>query len=307
MSAEPSAHARRRAAGALVFNAFVWGTAWWPMRALQAEGLHPLWTTALTFAVASLAIAAVRPRALRQVLGTPALWVLVAAAGCTNAAFNWAIVIGDVVRVVLLFYLMPLWTVLLARVVLGEPMTRAATLRVVLGTAGAAIVLWPAAASSTVQPGSILDALPLPRSLADLLGLVGGFSFAFNNVMLRREAGRPEEGRALAMFLGGALVAGALAALLASSGAVPAPPAPAVPWLALAGALTIAFLAGNLCLQYGAARLPANGTAVVMLTEVLFASLSAVALGAGALTLRIAVGGALIVAAAVLAALEPSR
>ena len=67
------------------------------------------------FTLASLAIVAARPRALGQVLRTPALWLLVAAAGITNAAFNWAIVIGDVVRVVLLFYLMPLWTVLLAR------------------------------------------------------------------------------------------------------------------------------------------------------------------------------------------------
>ena len=305
MNGEPSARARQLAAGALVFNAFIWGTSWWPLRALQDGGLHPLWATALIFTIASLAIAAVRPAALRQVLGTPALWVLVAAAGCTNAAFNWAIVIGDVVRVVLLFYLMPLWTVLLARVVLGERLTQAAALRVALGTAGAAIVLWPATAS--VSQGGLLEALPLPRSLADLLGIVGGFSFAFNNVMLRHEAGRPEEGRALAMFVGGALVAGVLAVLLTASGAIPALPAPAAPWLALAGALTVVFLAGNLCLQYGAARLPANRTAVVMLTEVLFAALSALALGGGTLTPRIALGGALIVAAALLAALEPGR
>lgn len=305
MNGEPSARARQRAAGALVFNAFIWGTSWWPLRALQDGGLHPLWATALIFTIASLAIASVRPAALRQVLGTPALWVLVAAAGCTNAAFNWAIVIGDVVRVVLLFYLMPLWTVLLARVVLGERLTQAAALRVALGTAGAAIVLWPATAS--VSPSGLLEALPLPRSLADMLGIVGGFSFAFNNVMLRREAGRPEEGRALAMFVGGALVAGVLAVVLTASGAILALPAPAAPWLALAGALTVVFLAGNLCLQYGAARLPANRTAVVMLTEVLFAALSALALGGGTLTPRIALGGALIVAAALLAALEPGR
>jgi drug/metabolite transporter (DMT)-like permease len=305
LNGEPSARARQRAAGALVFNAFIWGTSWWPLRALQDDGLHPLWATALIFTIASLAIAAVRPAALRQVLGTPALWVLVAAAGCTNAAFNWAIVIGDVVRVVLLFYLMPLWSVLLARVVLGERLTQAAALRVALGTAGAAIVLWPATAS--VSQGGLLEALPLPRSLPDMLGIVGGFSFAFNNVMLRREAGRPEEGRALAMFVGGALVAGVLAVLLTASGAIPALPAPAAPWLALAGALTVVFLAGNLCLQYGAARLPANRTAVVMTTEVLFAALSALALGGGTLTPRIALGGALIVAAALLAALEPGR
>jgi len=125
--------------------------------------------------------------------------------------------------------------------------------------------------------------------------------------MLRREASRPEEGRSLAMFLGGAIVAAALAAFLTTTGAAAAPPAPAWPWLALTGALTLVFLAGNLSLQYGAARLPANRTAVVMLTEVVFASLSAIALGGGTLTARLAVGGAFIVAGAVLAAREPGH
>ena len=303
---DPTQRAARRAALALVFNAFVWGTSWWPLRRLQEAGLHPLWATTIIFTLASLAIAIARPRACGQLARTPALWLLVVAAGLTNASFNWAIVIGDVVRVVLLFYLMPLWTVLLARAVLGERMTKAAAIRVALGAIGAAIVLWPPAASDGSASGW-LAALPLPRSLADWLGIVGGFSFAFNNVMLRREAGRPEEGRSLAMFVGGAVVAAALAAFLTTSGAAPAPPAPAWPWLALTGALTLVFLAGNLSLQYGAARLPANRTAVVMLTEVVFASLSAILLGGGALTLRLVVGGAFIVASAVLAAREPGR
>jgi drug/metabolite transporter (DMT)-like permease len=303
LTAPASARATRLAALALVGNAFVWGTSWWPFRRLEAAGLHPLWATAIIFTLASLAIAAARPRAFGQVLRTPALWLLVAAAGVTNAAFNWGIVIGDVVRVVLLFYLMPIWTVLLARLVLGERLTGAAALRIVLGALGAAIVLWP--------PGSDASAawsaqLPLPRTLADWLGIVGGASFAFNNVMLRREADRPEEGRALAMFLGGALVAIVLAVSLTATGAAPAPPAPAAPWLALVAALTLLFLAGNLSLQYGAARLPANRTAVVMLSEVVFASLSAVLLGGGVLSGRLLLGGAFIVAGALLAALAPS-
>lgn len=60
------------------------------------------------------------------------------------------------------------------------------------------------------------------------------------------------------------------------------------------------FLLSNLALQYGAARLSANTTAVVMVSEVLFASASAVALGAGSLSLPLVAGGALIVAAALL-------
>ena len=54
-----------------------------------------------------------------------------------------------------------------------------------------------------------------------------------------------------------------------------------------------------------AARLPANATAVIMLTEVVFASASALALGAGTLTPSLALGGALIVGAAALAAWRP--
>ena len=308
MSQDPGTGRAAPAAGvlaswALVFNAFVWGTSWWPFRWLDAHGLHPLWATAIVFTLAALAIVVARPAAPRQLLTTPALWLLVVAAGTTNAAFNWGVVIGDVVRVVLLFYLMPVWTVLLARLILGERLTPAAALRVALALAGAAVVLWPAAGEGV---GGVAD-FPLPRSLADWLGLVGGFSFALNNVMLRREAGRPEEGRALAMFVGGALVAAALAVGLTATGRAPGLPAPAAAWLLPLAGLTLLFLAGNLALQYGAARLPANRTAVVMLTEVVFASVSAVLLGGGSVTPGLAAGGALIVASALLAARAPSR
>ena len=303
MTPAATARATRLASLALVANAFVWGTSWWPLRHLRDEGLHPLWTTAIVFTLASLAIVAVRPRAVAQLVRTPALWLLLIAAGITNATFNWAIVVGDVVRVVLLFYLMPLWTVVFARIVLGERLDRAAALRIALGAAGAAIVLWPSGAAAAA--GGWTASLPLPVTLADWLGLIGGASFAFNNVMLRREAARPEEGRALAMFSGGAIVAGGLAAILTGSESIAPVPALAGPWLAWTGALTLAFVASNLALQYGAARLPAHRAAVVMLTEVVFASASALAFGAGTMSGRLALGGGFIVVGALLAAFTP--
>jgi drug/metabolite transporter (DMT)-like permease len=284
---------------ALMLNAFVWGTSWWPFRQLETLGLHPLWATVLIYGLAAGVIVTLRPRAVLQVARTPALWVLVLASGATNAAFNWAVVIGDVVRVVLLFYLMPLWAVLLARWLLGEPLTRLAGLRVMLALAGAAIVLWP-------QGRVDWDALPLPRALPDWLGVLGGFSFALNNVMLRREARRPEEGRALAMFGGGVLVAGVLAGALALHGRMPWPPAVAPAWSLGVLALALLFLAGNLALQFGAARLPANVTSVVMLTEVLFASASALALGGGALSAPLLLGGVLILIAALASTAAPA-
>jgi drug/metabolite transporter (DMT)-like permease len=279
---------------ALVFNAFVWGVSWWPFRWLEARGLHPLWATALVYLLAVLCISAWRPASWPQLLRAPVLWVLVLASGTTNAAFNWGVTIGDVVRVVLLFYTMPLWAVLLARLLLHERIDRLAAFRVLLALGGAAIVLWPAGGG-----------LPLPQTAAEALGLLGGFAFALNNVMLRRESRRPELARALAMFVGGALVSAALALGLGAQGLVPAPPAPAWGWAGAAVALGVLFLASNLALQYGAARLPANATAVIMLTEVLFAAASALALGAGTVTPALALGGALIVGAALLAAVRP--
>ncbi len=275
---------------ALMLNALTWGVSWWPFRELEARGLHPLWATMLIYALAVLAISLVSPGAWRTLWRTPSLWWLVLAAGTSNACFNWAVTVGDVVRVVLLFYLMPLWAVLLARLLLGEPFGATSLWRVALSLVGAAIVLWPA-------DGGV----PLPRTLAEWLGLLGGISFALNNVMLKREAGQPAAARALAMFLGGSAVAAALALALSLRGAMAWLPAAQPGWIAGALAMGAIFLAGNMALQFGASRLPASVTAVVMVTEVFFASISAVVLGAGRLTPALLLGGSLIVGAALLA------
>ncbi len=280
---------------ALMLNAFVWGVSWWPFRMLQAQGIHPLWTTSIIYALAVLSITLWRPAAWRELVREPALWLIVLGSGTTNCTFNWGVTFGDVVRVILLFYLMPVWTALLARLLLHEAITAPAMARIALGLAGAAIVLWPA------QGSAIAHTLP---SFPDLLGMLGGLAFAFNNVMLRRLSSRSQGARALAMFFGGTLLAGSMATALAAAGRVPWPVAVAGPWVLFALALGIAFLAANLSLQYGVIRLPANVTSLILITEVLFASASAVWLGAAHVTPSLVLGGALIIGAALMAALS---
>jgi len=289
--------ARWLAVGGLVFNAFTWGVSWWPFRQLGAQGLHPLWLTGCIYSIAVGVLLLARPAAGAHLLRTRSLWWLVLASGGTNACFNWGVSIGDVVRVVLLFYLMPLWTVLLSRLLLGERISTRGALRVALALAGALVVLWPTDPSTPVAGTT-------PGLLPDLLGLLGGFCFALNNVMLRREARQPESARALAMFGGGAVVSLSLATWLTASGVAAAPPALAWSWALPALGLAAWFLASNLTLQYGAARLPANTTAVVMISEVFFASASALALGAGHLGWREALGALMILGGAVLASVQ---
>ena len=61
---------------ALLLNAFIWGVSWWPFRLLQGAGLHPLWATALLYALALAALLALRPGALRRAWQTPGLALL---------------------------------------------------------------------------------------------------------------------------------------------------------------------------------------------------------------------------------------
>ena len=279
------------AACALVTNAFVWGVSWWPFRELQNQGLHPLWATAAMYLLVCAAMLVFYFDALKGLLANPALWWLALASGLTNVGFNWAVTVGDVVRVVLLFYLMPAWAVLIAWVMLGERPTKGSLLRLLLAMAGVLIVL--------KTPDS---PWPVPQSAVDWLALMGGLSFAITNALLRKQNHMPSGARMLAMFAGGALLATSVALLGSSFGKLPAPALQPAGWLVFTG-LTLAFVASNAALQYGAARLPSSTTSLVMLTEILFASVSAAALGAAAFSPRILWGGSLIVVAALLAAL----
>ncbi len=279
---------------ALTFNAFVFGLSWWPFRILQGHGVHPLWATAFIFIFSVVCILALRPGGWRAFGKQPLLWLLLLASGLTNVGFNWAVTVGDVVRVVLLFYLMPAWAVLLAWPLLGERPTLGSLARLVLALAGVVVIL--------KTPES---AWPLPSSLPDWLALMGGFFFAMTNILLKKLVATPESSRMVAMFGGGAIMSLLVASIGTHSGWVNALPAPSLAWLPAALGISVAFLLGNLALQYGAARLSASATSLIMLTEVIFASVSASLLGAGDITLRTLAGGSLILVASLLSVWRP--
>ena len=287
---QPGAAGNAAPALALLFNALVWGLSWVAFKALNGVGLHPLWTTAMVYGGGLLILLLWRPQGLRDLVRHPHLLLLALAAGMTNVSFNWSVTIGDVVRVVLLFYLMPLWSVGLAWWLLGERPTAAAAVRLCLALAGVVLVLY--------RPGAVGAT---PTGLADALALLGGFCFALTNALLRRWRDTPQTARATAMFLGGVGTSSALALLISASAM---PQAPLGSWLPWVLALTAAFLCGNLALQYGAARLPAQTTSLIMLSEVVFASVSAVLLGAAHPGAATWAGGALIMTAAFLAVIR---
>jgi len=277
----------------LLANALVFGLSWWPFREMQARGLHPLWATALMYGLSFVIISLLHPQWFRHFRTHPQLWWLFIGSGLTNMGFNWAVTMGDVVRVVLLFYTMPAWSVLFAWWLLGERPTRMSLLRLLLALAGVALVL-----KTPDTPW------PIPNSAIDYLALLGGASFALNNTMLRKLADLPESVRMGAMFSGGMVITAVAALALMPSGQVGF--ASDASWWPYALGLALCLLLSNLSLQYGAARLAANTTALVMLSEIVFATASSVALGASELSARKLLGGLLIVFAAVLATMPTS-
>ena len=275
------------AVGGLLLNALTWGLSWWPMRQLDASGLHPLWANTWMFCLASLLLWRSWAVLWRWLRAQPLLWLLMLASGLTNLGFNWAVTTGDVVRVVLLFYLMPAWALLLAWWLLAERPDRAALWRIVCSVAGMALVLH--------RPDA---AWPLPSSLPDFLALGAGVAFALNNILLLRLRETPAQVRMVAMFGGSVLTSLLCAALLGGGTLLAASPWPQTmqwPWLL---GLALAFLLSNYGLQYGAQHLSAHTTALVMMSEIVFASVSSLLLGAAHVGMQELLGGGMIVGTA---------
>lgn len=283
----------------LLFNAMVWGLAWWPFQTMHAHGLVAPWATSMIYALLTLGTVLGARGSLQAFAQHRVLWLLALSSGLTNVSFNMAASTGDVVRVILLFYLMPAWTVLLAWRFLGERPSAAGLLRLVLAFGGMALVIVPAGAS--------VDSLTAAIGLPEYLALLGGLCFASTNVILRRSFHTPSMARVLAMFIGCMTVGGLTASVGYSQGYFPAIPAPNAVWVGCALGMAVLVGAGSWALQYGAARVPTSTTSLIMLSEVLFASGSAWLLGATTLTPRMLLGGLLIVGGALLAVLQGNR
>jgi drug/metabolite transporter (DMT)-like permease len=210
-----------RPAGAVALSASLWGLWWLPLRALAEAGLSG---PALNAALYGIAGAALAPwlwrRRDRVAAGGPLLLGAGGLFGGALVAWNLALIQGEVVRVTLLFYLAPVWATLLAVPLLREPVGRLRLISVILGLAGAAVLL------------GFADGLPLPRALGDWLGLAAGVLFALSVTLVRK--GEAISGLEQTMV---SFAAAALLSLLLLA-ATPAPDTPVgaavLAWAALA-------------------------------------------------------------------------
>jgi drug/metabolite transporter (DMT)-like permease len=282
-------------AGAVAFSAALWGLWWLPLRALADAGLTGPAVNAALYGIASVVLLPWFWRRRRRLAAGGVL--LLGAGGLFGGAlvsWNLALILGEVVRVTLLFYLAPVWATLLAVTVLGERIGWLRVVSVVLGLAGALVLL------------GFASGLPLPRSAGDWLGLTAGLLFALSVTLVRK--GEAIEG------LEQTLVSFATAAVLSLALLVVAPHQTStvdpivLVWAALAALgwlLPVTWL-----LLWGARFLEPGRVSLLLLLEVAVAAISAALLAGEPFGLREAFGCLLILTAGALegaAELRPAR
>lgn len=272
----------------LLYTATMWGLIWYPLRLLEQAGMQGVWTTLVIYLV-SLALGLVLCLGRFRELGRrPLLLTLIAlTSGWTNVAFVLAVIDGNVMRVLLLFYLSPVWTVLFGCWLLREQVSRGSFLIIGLAMVGALVMLY--------EPGL---GYPWPQDLPDWLALSSGFAFALSNVLIRMVADVSVRVKTTASWVG--VVAVALAFIVVQG--LPAPQlAASVWWWAVAlGVFGTFFM--TLAVQYGVTHMPVHRSAVILLFELVVGAVSSLLLANELMLLREWLGGVLIVLAAWLAA-----
>jgi drug/metabolite transporter (DMT)-like permease len=198
---------------------------------------------------------------------------------------------GEVVRIVLLFYLAPLWTVPLARILLNEKLTLAGAATMLLALAGAGVMLW--------QPAL---GFPLPRSADEWLGVLAGMGFAANNVLIRRAKHASAEAVSLAGAIGVFAIALPVAFMLQPTLLASLKVSPMDGFLLVA--LGVILLITALSMQYGLSRTAANRAAVILLFELVVAAVGAHYLSNEVTRQQEWIGGAMIVLAGIVATIE---
>jgi drug/metabolite transporter (DMT)-like permease len=269
-------------------GALVWGLIWYPYRLLQDAGVSGALATFITYALAMLCGAFMLPRVWRE-RATFGKWglLLVLSAGWANFGYVLGMLHGEVMRVLLLFYLAPVWTVLFSFWLLGERLNRFGYLVIALSLTGAFFILW--------EPGM---GPPLPQSVAEWLGLSAGVGFALSNVVSRRAVHLSVEVKSYSLWLGTAALTlpflvwqGGFMAQVAAIGATS--------WLALA-LMGLVLCATSFAVQFGVTHMAANRAVVLFLFELVVAAASSYFLAGERMGWRDWMGAVLIVSASLL-------
>lgn len=269
-----------------------WGVIWYPYRLLEEAGFSGVSSSFITYGIAGLIGCVVFHQYWHEIKLQPKsiLWLMLAA-GWTNLSYVLAVIEGEVMRVMLLFYLSPVWTLLLAHFWLKERMNFKGIAVIVMSLLGAFIMLHDPMHASN---------LPLPHNKAEWLALSAGMGFSLTNVMTRKSTHLSLRAKSFAVWLGVVLMS--LISLLFLNVRFTTPNVIATTDWMIVLLISLMLFACTLFVQYGVTHIAAVRASIIFLFELVVAAIAAYFLANELMAINEWVGGLLIVVAAIYSA-----
>jgi drug/metabolite transporter (DMT)-like permease len=277
----------------LLFGAFCWGVIWYPYRIMNDAGVSGIVSSFYTYIIASTIAGVFFARYWRNVFNVPLsiIWLSLIA-GWTNLSYVLAIIDGEVMRVMLLFYLSPLWTLIFAHFMLGEKTQLSGILAIFASLLGAYIMLYDPALSS----------IPLPANKAEWLALSSGIGFSLTNVITRKSTHLSLRAKSFAIWMG--VIIMCLIAIPITQVRLTSPMDFSLThWLVMT-LIAIMLIAATLLVQYAVTKIEATRASVLFLFELVVAAIASYYLANEHMSFHEWIGGMLIVLAAIFAALN---
>lgn len=249
----------------------MWGLFWIPLRYLDEAGITGLWAVAIVMAAALIpSLVVAQWQGESSAFRNLDCWLVGTALGLATVLYFTGVLYSDVIRVIFLFYLLPVWTTLSARIIYGEPIRRENLMVIVAAITG----VWLLLGGGTN--------LPVPQNIGDWCGIGAGFCWGVSLSLLRGREQTPPFASTAATMTAGLLMATVAATVMTYM-------APGIHEGVLlhdnalsVNAIPVGLLFGIVVLFpamlgqiWGARRIPAPTAALLTMTEIIVATLSA--------------------------------
>lgn len=269
----------------LVFSSMGWGLTWLPIKYLTDMGMSSLHLILIAFASGALVFS---PWLFKQYASwktSIGLMLMIAlAGGIANASFQTAIAHGDVIRVMILFYLLPVWSVIGGRIFLKEKVSWVRLAAVVLSLSGAAVIL------------DVVNTSWQGISWIDVLAIVSGMGLAATNILFRYTQNIPAMSKVAAMFAGCAVL---IAVSLQFTGeAQSLPGSQSIVLAALYGVVWLGLITYGT--QWAVTQMEAGRSSIIIVMELVVAVVSSALILKSDLGTNEIVGGIMVLCAALI-------
>ena len=181
-----------------IYSGVTFGIYWIPLRAMETSGLSGSWSILLFTlmpAVFILPIFLYRIKIyFREPLRFHGTTFLI---GFGYVLYAGAFLYTEVIRVIVMFYLMPIWGFLLGRVFLGDQISAVRWVSMAFGALGLVVIC------------DVTEGFPMPSNTGDWMALVAGFIWANAAILLLTGKSRPLE-YTIGFLLWASIIAGCL-------------------------------------------------------------------------------------------------